>query len=268
MPKLVRPKEKSWTWRKPSAPFPQTPGANGCFLAPSGGGKTTTLVSLLLGPYAKVYDAVHVFSPSVDIDSAWDPVREFAKGLKESSFHSEWDEPALLEILAKQKALVKEKKTALSTKPLPQALVIIDDFADRYDVMKSAGNVLTTLFIRGRHFGCSCWISSQKLTAVSTVARVNFRFMCVWRLRNQKEIVALLEELSAIYPIPTLHEMYEAAVGDEPHSWWYIDLVAKEKQRMFHIRFEHRQIVEEVSPQELLAAAPRPDVDPEPAQQL
>jgi hypothetical protein len=78
-----------------------------------------------------VYDAVFVFSPSVDIDSAWDPVRDFAKGLKESSFHSEWDEPALLEILAKQKALVKEKKTAMSTKPLPQALVIIDDFADR-----------------------------------------------------------------------------------------------------------------------------------------
>jgi hypothetical protein len=225
-------------------------------------------VSLLLGPYAKVFEAVHVWSPSVDIDSAWDPVREFAKGLKESSFHSEWDEAALLEILSKRKGVVKEKKVDKSTKPLPQALIVIDDFADRYDVMKAAGNVLTTLFIRGRHFGCSCWISSQKLTAISTVARVNFRFLCVWRLRNQKEIVALLEELSAIYPIPTLHEMYEAAVSDEPHSWWYIDLVAKEKTRMFHIRFEHRQIVEEVSPQELLAAAPRPDVEPEPALEL
>jgi hypothetical protein len=226
-------------------------------------------VSLLIGPYAKVFDAVHVFSPSVDIDSAWDPVREFAKGLRESSFHNEWDEPALLDILAKQKGVVKEKKVVKSTKPIPQALIIIDDFADRYDVMKSAGNVLTTLFIRGRHFGCSCWISSQKLTAISTVARVNFRFLCVWRLRNQKEIVALLEELSAIYPIPTLHEMYEAAVSDAAHSWWYIDLVAKEKTRMFYIRFEHRQVVEEVSPEEILAAAPRPDgLEPEPAQQL
>jgi hypothetical protein len=108
----------------------------------------------------------------------------------------------------------------------------------------------------------------KKLTAISTVARVNFRFLCVWRLRNQKEIVAVLEELSAIYPIPTLHQMYEAAVSDEPHSWWFIDLVAKEKTRMFHIRCEHRQIVEEVLPEELLAAAPRPDGEPEPAQQL
>jgi hypothetical protein len=37
---------------------------------------------------------------------------------------------------------------------------------------------------------------------------------------------------------------------------------------MFYIRFEHRQVVEEVTPQELLAAAPRPDVDPEPALEL
>ena len=262
MPVLKRPAEKHWNWRKPSKPFPQTPGASGCFLAPSSGGKTTTLISLLLGPYAKVYESIHIFSPSVDIDSAWEPVREFAKGLKEASFHSEWDEPALLEILARQKTRIKEQKAIKTTKPLPQSLVIIDDFADRYDVMKSAGNVLTTLFIRGRHFGCSCWISSQKLTAISTVARVNFRFLCVWRLRNQKEIVALLEELSAIQPIPVLHQMYEQAVSDEPFSFWFIDLVAKSKERMFHVRFEHRQVVSDTSPQELLAQAPPLDGQP------
>ena len=86
---LKRPEEKKWNWKKPDEPYPQTPGANGCFLSPSGGGKTTTLIALLLGPYKKIYDEVHVFSPSVEIDSAWDPVRDFAKGLKASSFHSE-----------------------------------------------------------------------------------------------------------------------------------------------------------------------------------
>jgi hypothetical protein len=78
----------------------------------------------------------------------------------------------------------------------------------------------------------------------------------------------LLKDLNAIYPIPTLHEMYAAAVSDEAHSFWHIDLVAKEKARMFHIRFENRQGVESVSPQELLAAAPRPDEPADPAQQL
>jgi hypothetical protein len=200
---------------------------------------------MLLGPYSKVFDEIHVFSPSVDIDSAWEPVRHFAKGLKASSFHSEWDESALREIMAKQKQKVKELKDANSKKPLPQCLTIIDDHADRADVMHSASNILTTLFIRGRHFGSSCWLSSQKLTAISTVARVNFRFMLVWRLRNQKEVMALMEELSAVYPIDVLHNMYETALSDEDHSFWYINMVAKQKADMFHIRFEHKMLLEE-----------------------
>jgi len=259
---LKRPREKEWNWQQPSKKvFPACPGASGCFLAPSGGGKTTTLVSLLLGPYARVYQEVHIFSPSVDVDSAWDVVREFAKGLKAASFHSEWDEPALLEVLAKQKQRIKELKAARTTKELPQTLVIIDDFADRWDIMRNAQNVLTTCFIRGRHTGISCWISSQKLTAISTVARVNFRFLCCWRLRNQKELVSLLEELSAVHPVPTLHQMYEQAVSDQPHSFWFLNLV-KDKEHMFHVRFEHRQIVEDTPPEELLAQAPRDDEQP------
>ena len=241
---LKRPAEKHWNFRTPPAVFPQTPGCNGCFLAPSGQGKTTTLISMLLGPYAKVFDEVHVFSPSVDIDSAWDPVREFAKGLKASSFNSEWDEKALQEIMATQKAKIKELKLAKSKKPLPQCLTIIDDFADRPDIMHSAGNIMTTLFIRGRHFGSSCWLSSQKLTAISTVARVNFRFLLCWRLRNQREVFSLMEELSAVYPIDILHQMYETAIEEE-HSFWYINMVAKKKDDMFHIRFEHKMQLED-----------------------
>jgi hypothetical protein len=242
---LKRPAEKTWNWRTPPEPFPQTPGANGCFLAPSGQGKTTTLISMLLGPYAKVFDEIHVFSPSVDIDSAWDPVREFAKTLKASSFHSEWDEGALREIMARQKEKVKDLKDAKSKKPLPQCLTVIDDFSDRPDVMHASGNILTTLFIRGRHFGSSCWLSSQKLTAISTVARVNFRFMLVWRLRNQREVMALMEELSAVYPIPVLHQMYETALTDAPHSFWYINMVAKQKSDMFYVRFEDKMVLDE-----------------------
>ena len=186
-----------------------------------------------------------MFSPSVDIDSAWAPVKTFADRLKASSFHSEWDEQALRDIMDRQRGKIKELKDAKSKKPLPQVLTVIDDFADRYDIMHSASNILTTLFIRGRHFGSSCWLSSQKLTAIAPVARVNFRFMLVWRLRNQFEIQALMQELSALYPMQVLHEMYETAITHEDHSFWYIDLVAKKKEDMFFIRFEHKMLLEE-----------------------
>ena len=110
--------------------------------------------------------------------------------------------------------------------------------------MHAASNILTTLFIRGRHFGSSCWLSTQKLTAVSPVARVNFRFVLVWRLRSAREIDALMEELSALYPKQILYEMYETAIQEE-HSFWYVDMVAKRKEDMFHVRFEYKMVLDQ-----------------------
>ncbi len=142
-----------------------------------------------------------------------------------------------------QRNKVKDLKHSTSKKPLPQILTIIDDFADRADITHSASGILTTLFIWGRQFGSSCWLSSQTLTAISTVARVNVRFVLCWRLRIAKEAQAFMEELSAIYPVRTLHEMYDAAIG-EPHSFWHVNLVAKDKDDMFFTHFEHRLQVE------------------------
>ena len=73
---------------------------------------------------------------------------------------------------------------------------------------------------------------------------VNFRFVLCWRLRNAKEIQALMEELSAIYPVKVLHEMYEEATGAEPHSFMYVNLVAKQKEDMFHVRFEYKMVID------------------------
>ena len=70
-------------------------------------------------------------------------------------------------------------KDAKTPKPLNQILVIVDDMADRHDVMHNSGNVLKSLMIRGRHFGVSTWLSTQKLSAVSLVARVSFQAMLV-----------------------------------------------------------------------------------------
>ena len=200
---------------------------------------------MLMGPYRGVFDSVHVFSPSVDVDSAWVPVKRFAVHLAGSTFHSEWDERALRDTMDTQRLKIKELKDAKSKKPLPQVLIIIDDFADNPHVVHSASNIITTLFVRGRHLGSSCWISSQKLTAISPVARTNFRFILVWRLRNQNELKALLEELSAIYPVAVLHEMYELAISDADHSFFYVNLVAKQKTDMFYMRFDHKMVLDQ-----------------------
>ena len=63
--------------------------------------------------------------------------------------------------------------------------------------------------------------------------------MCVWRLRNHKEIMTLCEELSGIYDQQTLLEMYRAATA-EPFSFLFIRLDAKTRETMFYLRFEQR----------------------------
>jgi len=39
--------------------------------------------------------------------------------------------------------------------------------------------------------------------------------------------------------------MYETAITHEDHSFWFIDLVAKKKDDMFFIRFEHKMIMDD-----------------------
>ena len=56
--------------------------------------------------------------------------------------------------------------------------------------------------------------------------------------------MALMEELSALYPMQTLHEMYELGVSDEEHSFWFIDLVARKKDDMFFVGFDHKLVLE------------------------
>ena len=79
-------------------------------MGPSSSGKSTTLISMLLGPYKTVFVGVYVFSPSVEIDSCWDPVKEHAKHLKGHGFFSEWDEKAMWAILNAQRDGIKELK--------------------------------------------------------------------------------------------------------------------------------------------------------------
>jgi len=44
-------------------------------LAPSGSGKTVLLSNLILNIYRGCFERIFVFSPSIDIDKTWEPVK-------------------------------------------------------------------------------------------------------------------------------------------------------------------------------------------------
>ena len=88
----------------------------------------------------------------------------------------------------------------------------------------------------------STWVSSQKLRLISAAVRVNMQFICIWRLRNQLELEAVLEELSALLPKQELLAMYQEATR-EPYSFWFIYYL-KDKANMFYKRWEERFVVD------------------------
>ena len=46
-------------------------------LSPSGGGKTVMLVNMIMDIYKGCFNIIYMFSPSVDIDHTWQPVKDY-----------------------------------------------------------------------------------------------------------------------------------------------------------------------------------------------
>ena len=232
--------------------LPPTP-LRGLILGPSGQGKSVAIVSMILDHYRGAWERIYIFSPSIHIDSTWAPVKDYIEnelkvdGAKEPFFFDRWDPEVLNGIVDTQKKVIEESKKQ-KIKQLYGILIVVDDFADSPNIVHSSsgaasgGSMLNTLYIRGRHMMISTLCSSQKLRLLSSTMRVNAQFMLVWRLRNRLELNSLLEEISAVYPIKTLEEMYQMAT-EEPFSFWYILFTARKKEDMFFLRFEKKMVL-------------------------
>ena len=72
---------------------------------------------------------------------------------------------------------------------------------------------------------------------MSPIIRVNATALTVFRLRNVKEYEAISEENSAVISRDKFKEIYHYATS-EPHSFLFIDAMAKTADEMFHLRFE------------------------------
>ena len=119
-----------------------------------------------------------------------------------------------------------------------QVLIIIDDFADDPRFVRSS-KLLHSLYTRGRHSYISVITATQVFNALHPIIRKNATDLYVYKLRNNKDLESLIEELSALAPKKVLLEMYSLATT-EPYSFWYINLMAKKISDMFYIRFEKK----------------------------
>ena len=119
-------------------------------------------------------------------------------------------------------------------------LIVIDDFA--YNAAFSRRDTLLhSLFTRGRHAFISTICATQKFRALSPIIRVNATALVIFRLRSEQELLAIVEEISAVYPKDVIVSLIRHATA-EPYSFLYCDLAARKPDEMFWLRFEKRLV--------------------------
>jgi hypothetical protein len=215
----------------------------GVILAPSSSGKTVLLANLILKIYRGCFERIYVLSPSVNVDQTWEAVKTYQADVmkvKESDdeklYFDHYTVEDLEKIIETQVRVILHMKKTKHTH-LFSVLVIVDDFADDPHFSRHS-ELLHSLFTRGRHNSISTIVSTQKFNAVAPIIRVNATFLCVYRLRNTKDLETFLEELSALVPRKELLEIYNLATK-APYSFLYINLVAPKLNDAFFIIFTH-----------------------------
>jgi hypothetical protein len=149
----------------------------GILLGPSGAGKGVLLQNMILDIYRDCFERVYIFSPSINVDHTWLPVKEYLSNKIQLSeeepelYYDTYDPESLLSIIDTQRKIVEHQKTKRSKK-LFSILIIVDDHADDPSFSRNS-KLLHSLFTRGRHSQISTLVSTQKIAALSPLIRVN-----------------------------------------------------------------------------------------------
>lgn len=218
-------------------------------LGPSGSGKTVLLQNMILDIYRDCFSRIYIFSPSIDVDQTWLPVKKYISdhmkveaGKEEPIYYDHYDPEALSNIIETQHKITNYLKKQNKPK-LFQILIIVDDFADDPSFSRHS-KILHALYTRGRHNMISTITATQKFSAIHPIIRVNATELYIYRLRNYRDLETFIEEVSAVADKKTLLELYHMATN-EPYSFLYVKLTAKTKDDMFYIRFDKKLIIED-----------------------
>ena len=250
MPKVVPPKgipeyhsDRSRHEHLPSVPL------RAVIAGPSGCGKNLLIVTMITDLYKRndgksVFKRIFVFSPSVHADPAWLPVKKFVEEDLKVPREEQWawdtyNPLALENLIATQKEVIKKAKEK-KVRKLFNILIVVDDFADN-PAFSRRDALLHSLFTRGRHAFISTICATQKFRALSNIIRVNATALVIFRLRSEQELLAIVEEISAVCPKDVVISLIRHATA-EPYSFLYVDLAAKTPDQMFWLRFEKRLV--------------------------
>jgi len=219
-------------------------------LGPSSAGKGVLLQNMILDIYRDCFERIYIFSPSINVDHTWLPVKKYIsekinKSDDEPEFYYDtYDPESLQKIIDTQKQIVEYQKKQKDTKYIFQILIIVDDHADDPAFSRNS-KLLHSLFTRGRHSGISTIVSTQKFAAIHPIIRVNATELIVFRLRNYQDTSLFLDELGGLIDKKTLTKIYGLATS-EPYSFLYVKLNSKSLEDTFYIKFNKKIVIDEL----------------------
>ena len=214
---------------------------------PSGSGKTVLLQSLILDIFRGAFVRWYIFSPSINVDHTWNPVKKYIEqemGVdpqKEPFAFSEYDPEALDKIIRRQFKIAEYQKK--KGQDVFQVGIIVDDMADEPKFTRQS-KLLHQLYIRGRHAFITVITAVQKVTTLAPIIRTQATHIFTFRLRSMQDLETWLNENSAVYPKETLLALYNYCV-QQPYGFLYQNLMVQDANEMFHFKFDGRLRVEE-----------------------
>jgi hypothetical protein len=177
--------------------------------------------------------------------ATWDPVKKYVYGdmgvpRDEVCFFDTWDVDALERILREAEDITEYQRR--KGRPPFHTYLGIDDFGDQSAIAR--GQLLTSIFLRGRHAFLSCQVKTQSLRLLGAPIRRNALSWYVWSLRTGSDLEALLDELAAVHPDGRkgVLRLYKQATTPK-FGFLFID-VTSPAESMFHANFSPLSITD------------------------
>lgn len=97
-------------------------------LGASGSGKGILLQNMIMDIYDKCFERIYIFSPSINVDTTWKPVKDYIKDKIKGTetdlpfYYDHYDEESLAEIIRSHAQVVEYQKSKKDTTNIPNII--------------------------------------------------------------------------------------------------------------------------------------------------
>jgi hypothetical protein len=205
---------------------------------------------MLQDQYADCFEAVHVFSSTIDVDPLWvamvDHIQETlgqskrAKDLNDIPIGFDTiDEAMIQKILEKGERSLKRQK-AEKVKLIKGTLIIFDGMSHTSALQKHQAGIMAQLFTVSRHYSCSLICSVHSISSLGSLPRRQLSCLILFPDTNRRSYEGLSEQYSRLAGPDkrTFDDIYQPALGKDapPYSFLVINLNER-PGRIFMLRF-------------------------------